>query len=505
MSIIFDLFTNCSFPTATNILSNYLCFSIPLNTSLIISSTNVPCEVPTSSLSVSIDPSRWSSDKWPFYSPERRILLSIPICPTLELNRYSSKSTLFECSFIIAQTPSFHPMFSIFNKFSSRRSPLDLPGLVHKQPVLRTRLLCNAETDEVNEQRVECPRVDVLLSEVHREEDFDEIPLCEETNAGFFDVNEGDVFRCHGRSSIDQCECRCPPAIGRCDLQLPSRGLRWFIRASVLRTSTSCLFKERTSAKFLHSIYIDMDKWRELWKEHFNGFEKTLVALPFDHRCSSSSVRSGCGSTINVQLSLDVVDGMLKMLNSCELTLFQLGLSSFFVFLFKLSEETDLCVVTGWTNRCRSEVEDLIGFFVNVVPCETRLDGERTFERLVDGVREGSLSMVEHGDVLHQDIVRDTSIGHLQTLFDVQSRHDDDLIFEDECFFRPFGDVRRRNTVGVSKFDLTCSLCHHVTNRSICLTLEASTDVFLISTIERLAHHFHSFLEQLFTSSTKWK
>ena len=109
-----------------------------------------------------------------------------------------------------------------------------------------------------------------------------------------------------------------------------------------------------------------MDEAKVFWKEHFDGFVNRPLSLPYDVSPLEKLVRSGRGSTISLDLSSNVVDGIFTSMCANERTLFQLGLSTFYAFLFKLTEEMDLCVLTVSANRGRSELEDLIGFFVRV-------------------------------------------------------------------------------------------------------------------------------------------
>ena len=56
------------------------------------------------------------------------------------------------------------------------------------------------------------------------------------------------------------------------------------------------------------------------------------------------------------------------MLRAHQLTPFQLGLATFYAFLFKLTHgQTDLCISCVDANRHRSELQDMIGMFVAII------------------------------------------------------------------------------------------------------------------------------------------
>ena len=71
-------------------------------------------------------------------------------------------------------------------------------------------------------------------------------------------------------------------------------------------------------------------------------------------------------------------------------------LSAFAILLRHLSGASDLVIGTDVANRPRIELELVIGFFVNLVALRVRLDGDPTFEQLVERVRELTLSAYDH-------------------------------------------------------------------------------------------------------------
>ena len=125
-----------------------------------------------------------------------------------------------------------------------------------------------------------------------------------------------------------------------------------------------------------------MNEPKVFWKDHFNGFVNRIFSFPFDNSPLNNINRSGRESTITLQLSED------------EVTLFQLGLSTFDAFLFKLMEESDLCVLTVSVNRPRSELEEIVSFFVNTLPHRLLIDPQWNLPRLLEHVRQFFLTLI---------------------------------------------------------------------------------------------------------------
>ena len=108
----------------------------------------------------------------------------------------------------------------------------------------------------------------------------------------------------------------------------------------------------------------------------------------------------------------------LNYASSHHVTLFQLGLAIFYVFLFKLTHgQTDLCIASINANRYRSEVEDLIGMFVSTLPYRIVVDGDWSFDEVVKHVREKCLSVLDHSHYSLQEILGDFRVNQSNVVF----------------------------------------------------------------------------------------
>ena len=128
------------------------------------------------------------------------------------------------------------------------------------------------------------------------------------------------------------------------------------------------------------------------------------LLLPVDRHRSSINQRSGLAST-SESFSIMKCRCHLSLCLSHHVTLFQLGLAIFYVFLFKLTHgQTDLCIASINANRYRSEVEDLIGMFVSTLPYRIVVDGDWSFDEVVETcsremfISTGTFSLFTTGD-----------------------------------------------------------------------------------------------------------
>jgi len=88
-------------------------------------------------------------------------------------------------------------------------------------------------------------------------------------------------------------------------------------------------------------------------------------------------------------------------------TLFMTLLAAFKVLLYRYTGQTDVVVGTPIANRTRSEIEPLIGFFVNMLVLRTDLSGNPSFVELLARVREVCLGAYQHQDLPYEKLVEE--------------------------------------------------------------------------------------------------
>ncbi|CAF4393176.1 unnamed protein product, partial [Adineta steineri] len=89
----------------------------------------------------------------------------------------------------------------------------------------------------------------------------------------------------------------------------------------------------------IHEQVMDMTLSQEFWLLELKGYSLThQLSLPVDRqRSSTDQQRSGSASTAEITFDNEICTSFLNYASSQHLTLFQLGLSVFYVFLFKLT------------------------------------------------------------------------------------------------------------------------------------------------------------------------
>ncbi|CAF4238681.1 unnamed protein product, partial [Adineta steineri] len=264
-----------------------------------------------------------------------------------------------------------------------------------------------------------------------------------------------------------------------------------------------------------YSVYehaMDMSLSREFWHSQLEGYNiECSLSLPVDRqRSSTDQQRSGLASTAEISFDNKICTSFLSYASTHHLTLFQLGLSIFYVFLFKLTHgQTDLCIGSINANRYRSELVSMIGMFVSTLPYRVELDPHWSFNESVQQVREKCLSNLGHSHYPLQHILDDnrlnqSNVSFLETMFDFISVSKD---VEHLCLSDTnLEQISLEQSAEVSKFDFSLRFLYNPLsdNKRLSCSFVCSHDLFESSSVSKIAQRFQYMFEQLFqTQSSK--
>ncbi|MDB1088666.1 amino acid adenylation domain-containing protein [Streptomyces sp. ACA25] len=145
----------------------------------------------------------------------------------------------------------------------------------------------------------------------------------------------------------------------------------------------------------------ELERRLEFWRETLAGL--TPLELPLDR--PRPAVASAEGGVVMWRLPADVVAAARAVGEQQGATLHMTLLAAFSIVLARHARTEDVAVAQPVAGRPMSEVENLIGFFVNTVVTRTDLSGDPTFRELVDRVRTASVDAMAHQDVPFEYLV----------------------------------------------------------------------------------------------------
>jgi len=101
-----------------------------------------------------------------------------------------------------------------------------------------------------------------------------------------------------------------------------------------------------------------------------------------------------------------LTDRLRDYSNSQGGTFFITTLAAFLAFLHRITGEKDLCVGSPLAGRNRTELESLIGQFVNHIVFRAEIDGDPTFEEFLPQVRDAVWEAFSNQDVPFENVVK---------------------------------------------------------------------------------------------------
>ncbi|HEX4962825.1 MAG TPA: non-ribosomal peptide synthase/polyketide synthase [Thermoanaerobaculia bacterium] len=140
------------------------------------------------------------------------------------------------------------------------------------------------------------------------------------------------------------------------------------------------------------------------WRERLAGAPSSLE-LPTDH--PREAQRKFRGARRSFLLSEHLTDSMRGLARREGATLFMTLLAGFQVLLYRLTGEEDVVVGAPTAGRNQTELEGLIGYFINPLALRTDLSGNPTFVELLRRVRRMVLKAYAHQDVPFERLVEE--------------------------------------------------------------------------------------------------
>ena len=129
------------------------------------------------------------------------------------------------------------------------------------------------------------------------------------------------------------------------------------------------------------------------WLRQLAGMPAGL-RLPYDQ--IPGGQREFAGSTERLQLSESVTGGFHALAAEEQTTISNVVLALFKLWLYQLTRQEDLCVGLAIANRNHPDLENLIGFFVNIMPIRTQVTAEMEFSELLGRVKENVYAALEN-------------------------------------------------------------------------------------------------------------
>jgi len=237
----------------------------------------------------------------------------------------------------------------------------------------------------------------------------------------------------------------------------------------------------------------------DYWKKKL-GNSNSLLELPTDR--SRQAIYTNNGSSYHGTISGVVINGLRKLCNNENSTLFMSLVAAFNVLLYRYSGQKDINIGTPIANRTNKDIEKIIGLFINTLVLRTDLSANPTFRDLLKQVRTNNLEAFEHQDLPFEMLVdaiqpeRNMSYAPLfQVMIILQNNPiQATQLSELEISMVPVD-------MGTSTSDITFSLSTGPDGANC--SIEYNTDLFDESTISRMFNDFSNLIANIIKEPDK--
>ena len=199
---------------------------------------------------------------------------------------------------------------------------------------------------------------------------------------------------------------------------------------SIDRGSSKSMFQQVTSLyeairseKALTTVappkvsYIDFTLWHEarlaspelqvsinFWRNKLRNAPEVSKLLPFA-KASRPEHMDTARAVLNMTLETPMLNRMKRICAQTGTTPFQYLLAAFRSFHYRYTEEEDLTVHMVDGRRPHADLEDTIGFFVNLIPIRFTQGCNASFDRLLEYTKSSALEATQHSAVPFDAIV----------------------------------------------------------------------------------------------------
>jgi amino acid adenylation domain-containing protein len=232
----------------------------------------------------------------------------------------------------------------------------------------------------------------------------------------------------------------------------------------------------------------------DYWRATLAGAPE-LLELPADH--ARPARQDFAGASLKVELG-EALTAALKSLGQRHgATLYMTLLAGWAAVLARLSGQDEVVVGTPSANRGRSEIEGLIGFFVNTLPVRVDLSGAPTVAEALGRVKARALEAQQNQDIPFEQVVElvqpARSLAHsplFQVMFAWQNAPASRLELPGLTL-----SPADAGAGATAKFDLLLSLSEE--DGRIAGELEYATSLFDQATVERWLGYLRRMLEEM--------
>ncbi|MCX7920863.1 MAG: amino acid adenylation domain-containing protein [Clostridia bacterium] len=243
------------------------------------------------------------------------------------------------------------------------------------------------------------------------------------------------------------------------------------------------------------------------WRSHLPK-EMPVLNLPTDK--PRPVVLTNNGASYSMVISEELSRGIKELSRASGATVFMTLLSAYYALLHKYSDQEDIIIGTPVAGRTQPQFSKVYGYFVNMLPLWARFKDNPSFTALLKQVQNNVLMGLENQEYPFALLIDRLGLEHdpsRSAIFQVmfvylvhrveQTGMDENNVAHYAGFPMQFLQIPEEE----GQYDITLSMYEE--NGVFNAVFKYNTDLFVESTIERMAGHYRTLLEKIVKAPEK--
>ena len=253
--------------------------------------------------------------------------------------------------------------------------------------------------------------------------------------------------------------------------------------------------------------YADYAIWQrsraesEIYRKQAAYWTKRLTGAPFVLEVPTDfprpPIQNFRGARVYTRYSKQLLDALRELSRREGVTMFTLALAAYKALLYRYTAQQTILVGATFANRNRPELQNMVGYLLNLIVLSTDVSGDPTFRELLQR---------ERATVLEGFANQDLPFGKLvQELRPVQDASRNPIV-QHSLIYLDFPELTVMETLGLtakhldidngaSRFDMTLAMTE--TDQGYEVDIEYPTDLYRRERIERMTKHLENILESI--------
>ena len=244
-----------------------------------------------------------------------------------------------------------------------------------------------------------------------------------------------------------------------------------------------------------------LEKQLNFWKNKLNGHEQLNLVTDYQRPKQINYT----GQDIYFELDEVSSSSLRELAKKLDVSLYSVALSAYYLMLKSYSNQNYIVIGTPIANRHYTQVEDLIGFFVNSVALRIKIDSRALVKDFIQNINQEVIEAQIHQDLPFEklveelDITKDTSRHPIfQVMFGVQ-KFGSELLYQNERKENQIQDILQAyhkwtKLYKIAKFDITTFIDD--SHNKLIGSFNYATSLYTQETISRLIGTYIEILKQ---------